>query len=409
MRIAEPLTLPCGSTLSNRLAKSSMSEGLADRSGQPGPALNTLYAIWARGGAGLLISGNVMIDPEALGEPGQVIARDRSVLPALAAWAAQVHEVPGPQLWMQINHPGNQAILPLAKRPVSASDRGLPLPLVSLRRSRPLSTAQVRDLARQFADTAALAIEAGWDGVQIHAAHGYLLSQFLSPKTNDRDDEYGGSADARRKVLLDTVIAVRERIGSTVPISVKLNSADFAYGGLDEAESLDVAVALAEAGIDLLEISGGGAEDLANMLGPKAGERPLNAHEAFFLPYAEKLKQRTNVPVMLTGGLRSRDAMERIIAEGTVDIIGMARPMAVYTDYPARLLAGGPPPSIAQTRHLPVRTLDGLAQLMMHSNQFHRIARGLRPLPRPGFVSATRAATRAGVKVVATEIYNRRR
>jgi 2,4-dienoyl-CoA reductase-like NADH-dependent reductase (Old Yellow Enzyme family) len=408
MRIAEPLTLPCGATLSNRLAKSSMSEGLADRNGQPGRALNTLYATWARGGAGLLLSGNVMIDPDALGEPGQVIARDRKVLPALAAWAAQVHQVPGPQLWMQINHPGHQAILPLAKRPVSASNKGLPLPLISLRRARPLSTAEVRDLARQFADTAALAVEAGWDGVQIHAAHGYLLSQFLSPKMNDRGDEYGGNPKARRKILLDTVAAVRDRIGAAVPISVKLNSADFAHGGLDEAESLDVAVALADAGIDLLEISGGGAEDLANMLGPKAADRSLGAHEAFFLPYAEKLKQRTTIPVMLTGGLRSRDAMEHVLAEGAVDVIGLARPMAVYPDYPARLLAGGPPPRISATRHLPIRAADGMAQLMMHSNQFHRIAKGLRPLPRPGFISAARAAARTGINVARTELSNLR-
>lgn len=381
--LQQSLTLPCGLTLPNRIAKSAMSEQLGDRHGSPTMDLEQLYAAWARGGAGLLVTGNVMVDHRAFVEPRNAVLESDRFMPAYKLWAKAVH-AHGSKIIMQINHPGRVAVLPLLKQPVGPSAVGLDLPAMSIiRMPRALSEAEILEQISRFATTAALAVQAGFDGVQVHAAHGYLLSQFLSPLANVRTDAWGGSPEKRRHLLIETVRAVRVAIGPNKALSVKLNSADFQKGGLSQEESLGIALALEAEGIDLLEISGGNYESPAQ-LGYAPGKQASN--DAYFIDYAELLRRHSKLPLMLTGGLRKVDFMNRIVAEGVVDVVGMARPFAVDPELPKKLLAGESvtaPPRIPAVGYKPV---DAYLQLVWHAAQFRRISSGLAPKPLGGLV-----------------------
>jgi 2,4-dienoyl-CoA reductase-like NADH-dependent reductase (Old Yellow Enzyme family) len=225
--------------------------------GAPKPDLAALYGTWAKGGIGICVTGNVMIDHRALGEPGNVIIEDETHLAALQKWAKAATQN-NTQCWVQLNHPGKQAPKGLNKETVSPSavpfrkdmQAFFPTP-------RELTEPEIQDLIQRFANAAAIVQKAGFTGVQIHGAHGYLVSQFLSPHHNVRTDQYGGSPENRRRFVLEIYHAMREKTGAAFPISIKLNSADFQRGGFTEEESLDLIRVLAEAGMDLIEISGG--------------------------------------------------------------------------------------------------------------------------------------------------------
>ena len=396
--LADPLTLPCGARLANRIAKAGMSEQLATRDGRPTPALNRLYATWARGGAGLLITGNVMISRRGLVEPRNVILDDDRSAAELREWSDAAH-TGGTAIWMQINHPGRVASVPFNRRPVAPSASREPVPGFNLRRPRELTAAGIHHLVAAYAGAAARAIAAGFDGVQVHAGHGYLLAQFLSPLANTRTDHYGGDAARRRRVLLEVVAAVRDAVGRRPAVSVKLNSKDFQHGGLDEAESLDVALALADAGIDLLEISGGNYAEPAMEGICQNGTR----REGYFVDYARRVREHTSLPLMLTGGLRTRAAMQELLSSRTIDVIGLARPLAFVPDYPARILAHDPQPQLPAGLRTGYRPIDGYLQLALANHQFHRIARGLTPEPNRGIGTVTRALGRlnaAGAKQI---------
>lgn len=372
--IDQPFVLPCGVELPNRVAKAGMSEQLARIDGAPSQTLTKLYSAWGRGGAGLLITGNVMIDRRAYVEPRNVTLEDDRHLEEVANWA-RAGSRDGSVMLMQINHPGRVAVGPLHRRPVGPSPLRPSAPGFNLRRPRELSLDDIADLRARFATTARLAVAAGFAGVQVHAAHGYLLSQFLSPVANQRSDRYGGSAQNRRRLLLEVVAAVREAVGPSAAVSVKLNSADFQRGGLDEAESIEVAVALADAGVDLLEISGGNYEAPA-MTG--VVQDTTRAREAYFLDYAERVRAQADLPLLLTGGIRSRDFIDDVLAEGSVDVVGLARPFAVHPDIATRLLDGAVDP--AALPHAPRVPLPGAApvnsylQLAWHAARFRSIA-----------------------------------
>ncbi|WP_394822477.1 NADH:flavin oxidoreductase/NADH oxidase family protein [Pendulispora albinea] len=375
------LRLPCGVTISNRIAKSAMSEQLADRYGSPTRELEQLYAAWARGGAGLLVTGNVMVDGRALVEPRNAILESDRFLGAYRLWADAAHAY-NTTILMQINHPGRVAVLPLTSRPLAPSAVTVKLPGLNLRVPRAMTEADIHDQVRRFATTAALAVKAGFDGVQVHAAHGYLLSQFLSPIANTRTDGWGGSPEKRRRLLLEVVRAVRGAIGPDRALSVKLNAADFQRGGFSQEESLDVALALEHEGIDLLEISGGNYESPAQ-LGFAAPEQI--ARDAYFLAYAEELRRRTKLPRMLTGGLRDVRIMSRIVDTNIVDIIGMARPFAVQPDIAKQLLSGEPAAALPRVPAIGYKPIDAYLQLGWHSAQFRRIAAGHTPRSLGGF------------------------
>jgi len=344
-----PLPLPCGAVLSNRLAKAAMTEGLATPDGVPTPELERLYGLWSDGGAGLLLTGNVIVDRDHLERPGNVVIDrepDPAMTMALKRWAKAGTRA-GNHLWAQISHGGRQVQKSVNPAPRSASDVQLALPGGQFAKPVPLTLEEIADLVERWAIAAKACRDAGFTGVQVHAAHGYLVSQFLSPRSNLRDDEYGGSLENRTRFLLEIVRAVREAVGPDFPVSVKLNSADFQKGGFDFHDSLKVVRWLEEASVDLIEISGGTYEQpkLMGMEGMEAEEAqdvaPSSAaREAYFVDFAKAMQDEVAVPLMVTGGFRSRAAMVQALEIGAADVIGLGRPMCLITDAPRQLLEG---------------------------------------------------------------------
>jgi 2,4-dienoyl-CoA reductase-like NADH-dependent reductase (Old Yellow Enzyme family) len=352
--LAEPLKLPNGVVLKNRIGKAPLTEGLADEMNRATARHVSLYGKWAEGGAAVVVTGNVQVDRRYLERPGNVVidgglgdgegARKGGSgggLDALRAYA-RAGTAHGTQLWMQISHPGRQTPRRVCDHPVAPSAVPLALPESAFAHPRAMTAEEVADVPRRFAHTAAVAREAGFTGVQIHAAHGYLLSQFLTPLVNKREDRWGGGLAARAGLLLEVVRSVRQATAPGFCISVKLNSSDFQQGGFSNEECLQVVQWLGEASVDLIEISGGNYERPA-MMGSGAKESTVK-REAYFLDYARLIKQAaatsSRVPIMLTGGFRTRAAMEGALAEGACDVIGLGRPMCVDTDLPHRLLNG---------------------------------------------------------------------
>lgn len=335
--LARPLELPNGVVLKNRLGKAPLTEGLADPMNRATERHVRLYRRWAEGGAALVVTGNVQIDRRYLERPGNVVVDGNGGLDELRAYA-EAGTANGTQLWMQISHPGRQTPRRVCEHPVAPSAVPLALPESAFARPRAMTAEEVADVPRRFAHVAAVARDAGFTGVQIHAAHGYLLSQFLTPLVNRRDDRWGGDLAARSSLLLEVVRAVRAATAPGFCISVKLNSSDFQQGGFSNEECLEVVRWLGEASVDLIEVSGGNYEKPA-MMGGGARESTVR-REAYFLDYARLIRKATSVPIMLTGGFRTRAAMEAALGDGACDMIGLGRPMCVDTDLPNRLLAG---------------------------------------------------------------------
>ena len=347
--IETSLTLPCGAQIPNRLCKAAMTEGLASPQGEPTEALERLYGIWSDGGAGLLLSGNVQIDGDHLERPGNVIIDGEpsvAMQRALSGWAAAGTRR-GNHFWAQISHAGRQCQKIVNPQPKAPSAVKLGLPGGQFGEPQPMTEEDIEAVITGFARCAKVVIDAGFTGVQLHAAHGYLLSQFLSPRSNQRQDQWGGSLENRARLLLASVTRVRTAVGPNVPISVKLNSADFQRGGFDFDESLQVAKWLEQASVDLIEISGGTYEQprLLNLDGMEPVEEQsvaasTRAREAYFVDFAEAMHKEVSIPLMVTGGLRRLDAMKLALESGAADMIGIGRPMCVMTDAPAQLLAG---------------------------------------------------------------------
>jgi 2,4-dienoyl-CoA reductase-like NADH-dependent reductase (Old Yellow Enzyme family) len=337
MHIAQPLSLPCGAVLPNRLCKAALTEGLADPADRPTPGLNQLYTTWSQGGAGLLITGNIMVDRRYLERGGNMVLEDDRDLD-LFAQLATAGKTNGNAFWAQINHPGRQCNRLVNDQPIAPSDVQLKL-AGNFARPRAMTAADIEDAIDRFARTAALVKQASFDGVQIHSAHGYLSSQFLSPLTNHRTDQWGGSLENRARFLLHIVRRVRAAVGPAFPIAVKLNSADFQQGGFELSDCQQVASWLGKEGIDLLEVSGGTYESLVWMDNSEQRDSTLK-REAFFLQYAQAIRDSTDLPLMITGGFRQLQTMEDALASGATDMIGLGRPFCVDPDFPNKLFAG---------------------------------------------------------------------
>ena len=385
----QPLRLPCGATLRNRVLKSAMSEALGTLDNRVTPELVTLYGRWARGGLGLCITGNVMVDRRALGEPGNIVLEDDRDAPLLADWA-RAGSAQGTPLWMQLNHPGKQAprglnadsVAPSAVpfRPELARVFGTP---------RALTEAEIEDILNRFATAAGLAQAAGFSGVQLHAAHGYLVSQFLSPHHNQREDGWGGDAVRRRRFLLTVFDRIRAAVGPSFPVGVKLNSADFQRGGLSEEESLDAVQALAERGVDLIEVSGGTYEAPAMARGAPERES-TRQREAYFLDFADKVRRRVRVPLAVTGGFRTQAGMAAALASDALDMVGLARALALDPDFAQKVLVD---PDVVSGVH-PIRTGIGLIdrfalmEVAWYGRQLRRMGEGKEPVPDEGALVA---------------------
>lgn len=387
----QPLHLPNGSVLRNRLAKAAMSETLATYDSRPTTDLVQLYRRWASSGLGLIITGNVMIDRRALGEPGNVVIEDEADLPVLRQWA-QAATQQGAAIWAQLNHPGKQSTKGLNAYNIAPSAVPFREDMAALFETpREATTSEIQDIIGRFGRSAAICKKAGFSGVEIHGAHGYLISQFLSPHHNRRSDEWGGSPEKRRRFVLAVYEEIRRQVGSDFPVGIKLNSADFLRGGFSEEESMETIRALADAGIDLIEISGGTYE--APAMGG-AMQEPKKAstvtREAYFLEFSEKARAAVKVPLMVTGGFRTVAGMNDALRSGALDVVGLARLLAIDPDAPAALLEGRDSPQQVRGINTGLKIVDrmGIMEVLWYERQLKRIARGKEPRPDESGLSA---------------------
>lgn len=312
--------------LRNRFMRSATAERLSGDDGTPLPALADVAAGLAAGGVGLIVMGHTFVRPD--GKASRAMAglwRDDQV-PAFARVADAVHSAGGVAA-VQINHGGRQSDPGLTGAelvaPSAVADWRVP--------HRALREDEILSLVEAYGQAARRVREAGFDAVQIHAAHGYLVGQFLSPHANKRDDDWGGSAEKRMRFLREVATRVRAAVGSDYPILIKLGLADFIDGGLQLDEGLAVLERLADWGIDLVEISGGAGD------GNSRGGITTEADEGYFRPWAREARRRTDLPLALVGGFRSLSVMQATVDEGIADVISMSRPFIREPDLVTRL------------------------------------------------------------------------
>ena len=373
-----PITLPNGTTIKNRFFKSAMSEGMGTRDFQPKKNIATLYKRWAEGRTGLIITGNIMVDPKGTAEPGNIVFDKNSNMEILKNWANQGQQH-GAKVMVQLNHPGKQVPKTIAKETVAPSAVPLGNGLNKLFSTpRALTTSEVEELVQKFVTSAKVAKEAGFSGVQIHAAHGYLISQFLSPHDNRRTDKYGGSLENRMRFLKEIYLGMREELGKDFTIGIKINSTDFKEDGLTEEDSLKTIIELANLGLDFVEISGGTYERPAMM-----GATSKSTNQVFFAEYSKKLKQKIEIPVVVTGGIRSINAMNTLLNDNTTDFIGIARPLTIDPNIPNKIKQGTY--TIVETTHVStgVKKLDkifgSLLGIVYYQVLMQNIAKGKEP------------------------------
>ncbi|HTP78318.1 MAG TPA: NADH:flavin oxidoreductase/NADH oxidase family protein [Rhizomicrobium sp.] len=378
--LAAPLRLPSGTVLSNRLAKAAMSEGLADADNFATARLETLYMRWASSGAGLLLSGNIQVDRWHLERPGNVVLEDESGVPALKRMVAAGRSQ-GAHYWAQISHTGRQVDSAINNEPLAPSSveidvvRGIGF---SFAKPRAMTEREIERAISQFATTARLTKAAGFTGVQIHAAHGYLPSQFLSPLSNVRTDRWGGSLENRSRFLIETIAAVRSAVGPDFPVSIKLNASDFQKGGFTNAECIQLVTWLNGSSLDLLELSGGSLEQ-PKQVGASLKDEGIDGRksstvkrEAYFLEFAAAVRAVAKMPVMVTGGFRSVPAMTTALKSGELDLIGMGRPFLSDPSIAAKLLSG-------EVLRAPEPELNLFHLMGWNNMQLERLGDGLEP------------------------------
>jgi 2,4-dienoyl-CoA reductase-like NADH-dependent reductase (Old Yellow Enzyme family) len=380
--LAQPLTLPCGATLRNRLVKSAMSEGMADADNHSTPRLETLYRRWAASGAGLLFSGNIQVDPDHLERPLNVAVHDESGRAQLARLAAS-GTARGTHFWAQLSHTGRQVDAAINPAPLAPSVVELDVLRgagFTFAKPRAMIEAEIERAVEQFAFAAGEVREAGFTGITLHGAHGYLISQFLSPLTNRREDKWGGTLENRARFLVAVVAAVRAAVGPGFPIGVKLNSSDFQRGGFTSTECVELVKLLNGTSLDLIELSGGSLEqpkvvDLSLKDEGEDGPRQKAVRrEAYFINFAKEIRAVARMPVMVVGGFRSAAAMAEAIERKELDLIGIGRPMIADPDGPERLLSGEIERLTSSEGRLQIFHL-----LPWHNMQLERMGDGLEP------------------------------
>jgi len=382
LEVKKQLILPCGSTIQNRIAKSAMSENLSTKLHRTTKEIINTYKHWVKGGAGLIITGNIMVDGRAIAEPRNILVEDKSDITQLRAWAS-LTESQDNHLWPQINHPGRQAIGFLNKEVVAPSSIKMDIKGMSgmFKKPRALHSEEIEEIIFRFGNTASILKSAGFNGIQIHGAHGYLISQFLSPLTNHRKDKWGGTLENRMRFAIEIYRKIRQNVGDKYPIGIKLNSADFQRGGFVENESMEVVKILSEEGIDLIEISGGTYEK-PSMTGIGHRKSTLE-REAYFMDYIEKVRKLTETPLMLTGGFRTVEVMEKAIQQNKLDIIGLARPFTLFPNLPNLIFEGKLKNIKLPTPKTGLNLLDssGFIDIKWHEMQIHLLGQNKKPKP----------------------------
>eukprot|EP01083_Nonionella_stella_P130726 396829_1 len=386
--LSSPFVLPCGVQLDNRIIKAPMTEQLSDANNDPSDELIALYERWGKGGASVLVTGNIQVDRRFMEGPYNVAIDGQTSRARLREWAERAQKG-GARLFAQISHAGRQCPRRVSSCPVAPSPIRLRrevwywdwIMIASFAAPRELSVEEIWDVVRRFSETAALLKECGFGGIQIHSAHGYLLSSFLSPKVNQRTDEWGGTAEKRRRLLIEVVRAVRQAVGPDFPVVVKLNSADFQRGGFTEDESIKVVRCLGGLAVDFVEISGGNYENPVLMDGLGAARtvrKTTLEREAYYLDYCHKLRDECSVPIMLTGGFRSAEAMTDAVRSRATDLVGLARPFAMEADFAQKILSGKSEKSVVSTLNVAigVRFFDSLLQNAWYQRQMKLLANG---------------------------------
>jgi 2,4-dienoyl-CoA reductase-like NADH-dependent reductase (Old Yellow Enzyme family) len=378
--LEEEMILPNGSILKNRIAKSAMSENLSNKNNEPTATLIEVYKKWAQSGAGLLITGNIMIDSKAIGEPRNVVVENRKNFELLKEWAKSVKDT-NTHLWAQINHPGRQAMEQInsdLKAPSAVPLKSSGRKGATKKTPTALNESEILAIIEAFGNTAIILKDAGFSGVQIHGAHGYLVSQFLSPYSNVRTDIWGGSLENRTRFVIEVYRKIRARVGSGFSIGIKLNSADYQKGGFSEEESMEVVKILSNEGIDLIEISGGTYEAPA-MMG-KRKESTIK-REVYFMDYIQKARKITNTPLMLTGGFRTTAVMKDAIVSNQLDIIGIARPFAVYPNIGNEIINESRTNFNTEINKTGLKGIDGAMNIIWYESQIKRLGKGKVPKP----------------------------
>ncbi|MFV0446486.1 MAG: NADH:flavin oxidoreductase/NADH oxidase family protein [Planctomycetaceae bacterium] len=390
--INQPITI--GSlAIKNRLFKPAMSEQLADKYHNPkGELLGNLYRRWSEGGIGLMTTGNIMIDHNALGEPSNVVLDDKSDLAPFRQWLER-GRTNGTRVFAQLNHPGKQVPKFLSSEPIAPSPIPIAGPLASgFNPPREMTVADITRVIQLFAQAAGLAKDVGFDGIQLHGAHGYLINQFLSPVHNQRQDEWGD----RTKFLMEVYHAVRAQVGNDWPVTIKLNSSDFQKGGYSETDAIAVMLKLEAAGIDAIEVSGGTYET-QKMMG-EDNDRPAGG---YFIEFARGAKTKLNIPVFVTGGFQQRAHVVAALEDG-VDMVGVGRVMILDPDFPNKIMAGDNSVFQNDMRRSGWKYLNTISQLSWWESQMLLIAHGQATRPDlPVCQAAWHALTHVGIKAFA--------
>jgi 2,4-dienoyl-CoA reductase-like NADH-dependent reductase (Old Yellow Enzyme family) len=367
-------TLPSGLVLKNRIAKAAMEENLAQEDQTPSQALKNVYSAWAKGGTGLIITGNVMVDHLAMTGPGGLVLEQSTDITAFAE-LARLSKQNNCKVVMQINHPGRQVFKKMGGKALSASSVALNMGKHSHLFGVPKAMTQtdIDDVITRFTQTALQAEKAGFNGVQIHAAHGYLLAQFLSPLTNKRDDKWGGSLQNRARLLLEITRSIKAVCSPTLSVSVKLNSADFQRGGFEPSDAQVVVDLLNELNVDFVELSGGSYE-APSMQGKTGDERTL-AREAYFLEFAKAISHRSSIPIMTTGGI-SRLSIANNVIESGVALVGIATALAYQPNLPNKWQNEPLQLAVLPSVTWQDKTLAGLATMALVKRQIRRLGQG---------------------------------
>lgn len=343
----QPFKLPNGSTLKNRIAKAAMEEKLADsyNFNRPSESLINLYRIWGEGGAGLILSGHIMIDPRAMAAPGDVVLAEDAGPFDEGLWRQLIGEAKkgGAQFWLQINHPGRQIRTGTGLPTYGPS--AVPMQMGVLSKMFPVPIAmteeQIQDMIRRFAWSAKKAEELGADGVEIHAAHGYQISAFLSPLTNKRTDQWGGSPENRSRLLFEVLKAIRAAVSPGFGVGIKLNTADFQRGGFAAPDLYAIVEKLNEYDLDILELSGGSYESPA--MSGHYSQTSTSKREAYFLEAANAIEKVAKMPIMVTGGISQLQTLRTVISSSDKYIAGVGTAIGYMPDLPLRWARGEDP------------------------------------------------------------------
>ncbi len=328
-------TIIKGLSIPNRFVRSATSEGMADTDGSCTQKLMDLMAQLARGGVGLIITGHTYVSAEGQAVLQQLGVYRDELIAGLTKMTSAVHE-PGGRIIMQLAHAGCHANRGLTGQeawgPSVMTDKKGPL-------NREMTPEAIRNAVEAFGKGAARAEKAGFDGVQIHAAHGYLLSQFLSPFYNKRKDEFGGSLENRARIVLEVLQSIKDHVRADFPVMIKMNSQDFVEGGLSADEAIKIAAMLNESGIDAIELSGG--TSYSGKLNPtRIGKLDSQEEEVYYRNEARKYKETVGAPLMLVGGIRSFEVAERLVDDGTTDYVSLCRPLIREPDLINRWRSG---------------------------------------------------------------------